>query len=241
MFHVFYLRPDVHDKILTGALLRSGAYFSGILLVAAWLWFFEHDTFVHKKFLILALCGFFALVSIMVGVRHYKSGRNFRLFSNEEGFEFTSPGAEVKISYRDITRVVRTPQNTLLIYTNSSVSKPVMMISDKITDRDVFEQILTRFVPIAEGNGLPLLYSAGVQIAIAGLFILSVLLHLISADAATVVVSGSAVIGLLIYTAVMMYIFQKEVKNVRALIALALLIAVVVLRIVLFLLSASSH
>lgn len=240
MFHVFYLRPEAKKEVLSGAIVRSGAYFSAVLLVAAWFYFMEPETFESKRIFIAALCFFFTLVAILVGTRHYKLGRDFRLFSNEDGFEFTTPGAQVKLAYNDITRVERTPKNLLLIYTQSSASKPVVMISTHITDRDILEQILVKYVPITDGPGLPFLFNTTAQLIISTLFIITILVQFITTHVVTAVVSGLGVIGILVYSAIIMYTFQKEVKNTRAMIALTLLVAVVIARIVLFLFSDQS-
>lgn len=231
MFNEYTLRPDARGKLILNTALQGCVYFVSALFIYFWLRFLEPETLEligSKAYIILAIL---ALASILLMVRLYTSGIKFRMITTDLEIQFTRMGNSISVKYADLLRVERTPNNTLLFYTVASATKPVIAVSDTITDRSRFEKNLMQFIPITEVSIVPWSFRVVPRLLFTYLYMTALFLNLISGSSNTVIGTGIAVAGLSVYSIATLIRFRHEIKRPTGIIIMILLTIIMLVRI----------
>ncbi len=231
MFHEFTLRPDAKGKVILNTFLQGSVYFVSILFIYLWLRFLEPAVLKHYGFYVGYVFGFVALATVILMFRLYTTGIKFRMLTSDTDLQFTRLGNSITVKYSDITRLERTPNNILLIYTVSSDTKPVIAVSDTITDRSRFEEILSQFTPITEIDSIPRAFKKVPRMLFTYTFMTAVFLNLISRNPNTQIGAALIVIGLSVYSLISFMRFRHEIKSTNGVVIMILLILIMLVRI----------
>lgn len=187
--------------------------------------------------LISIVCLALLFVSIAATAMYYQRGKAFRMISTDTQLEFTSAAnTKVEVLYADITRIERTKENALLVYANPNPDKPVIAISDTITDREYLESVLSHFVPITSGGKLPLKLRSWYVALVAFGFLTLIILHVLSHWTTVVLSTGVICVVFLTWSVISYFKFKDQIKSRLGIVLLILLTVVALLRMALYLL-----
>jgi len=231
MFNEYTLRPEARGKVILNTALQGCLYFVSALFVYLWLRFLEPERLVEFSPAVYLILGFLALASMILMIRLYTAGIKFRMITTDKDFQFTRLNTSITVNYADITRIERTPENILLIYTVSSATRPVVAVSDSITDRLRFEETLSQFIPITDTRSTPLQLRTVPRLLFTYIFISGMFLNLISQVADTVIGSGILVLGLSLYSIVTLIRFRHEIKTHSGVVVMIFLAIIILTRI----------
>jgi hypothetical protein len=231
MFAEYTLKPEARTKALIDAMLQSGILvFSAI---AAWLFLYiaEPEALAAKRMFIYIFMGVLFALSILTTVSLFRKMISFRMVSTDAGLEIITISNTVTVNYSAITKVERTSENILLVYTTSSDKTPVVAISDTITNRHTLEGILQQFVPITEQAKLPLIYNRYIKLATSFVFLTAMFIHYASGSGNTIIAAGVVTLFFCAWSVAVSYRFRKELSIWRTLILMSLIALVVCFRI----------
>ena len=233
MFAEYTLKPEAHKKVVASAFTAAATFILGPLLVWGCLALIEPETLTLFNSGFYYIIGLACFAGMYTGIKTYVRLKRFRMITTDADLQVKIQMNMITIRYDQITKVERTPDNVLMIYTLSSERTPVLSISDTITNRDTLEAILRQFVPITEGNKLPLLLRKHMRLVFGTLFIATLLLHFVSHNGNTIVITGTISIGMLTWTLVVLGKFMREVPRISSFIAVILIILLMLARMVL--------